>query len=82
MPTPMAKAFGNPRILSSQEALIQIKTHLPATLQPLFNSVLNRMRMIVAHSIHDVFLLGLILVVVSFFIILGLKEAPLRQANE
>ncbi|MGC1401493.1 MAG: MDR family MFS transporter [Thermodesulfobacteriota bacterium] len=82
LPTQMSKVFDNPRILSSQETIFQVRTHLPDNLRPLFNSLLNRMRMIVAHSIHDVFLLGLIIIIVSFIVILGLKEIPLGHEKE
>jgi EmrB/QacA subfamily drug resistance transporter len=81
LPTQMVKVFDSPRILSSQETILQIRTHLPDNLQPLFNGLINRMRMIVAESIHEVFLLGFIIMVVALVIILGLKEIPLRHGK-
>jgi MFS family permease len=81
LPPQVAEAFANPRIASSGESIMQIRGHLPTNLLPLFDQLLTQVRATMAHSLHNIFALGLIVVIFSLIVTLRLKELPLHRGE-
>jgi EmrB/QacA subfamily drug resistance transporter len=81
LPPQVAEAFANPRIASSGESIMQIRGHLPTSLLPLFDQLLTQVRATMAHSLHNIFALGLIVVIFSLLVTLRLKELPLHRGE-
>jgi len=68
----------NPRTLSNRANIGQIRAHLPDGLLPQFDRLLDQVRGVMADSIHKIFFIGLIVMVISLLVTLWLKELPLR----
>ncbi len=79
VPSQLVEVVTNPRTLSSRAGIGQIRAHLPDGLLPQFDRLLDQVRGVMAHSIHEIFFIGLIVMVISLLITLWLKELPLRR---
>ncbi len=75
----VASVVTNPRIFSSRSGLTQFRAHLPGDLLPQFDRLLGQVKMAVAHSIQQIFFIGLIVTIISLLVTLRLKELPLRR---
>jgi EmrB/QacA subfamily drug resistance transporter len=75
----IASVVTNPRTLSNRAGIGQIRAHLPAGLLPQFDRLLDQVRGVMAHSIHEIFFIGLIVMVITLLVTLWLKELPLRR---
>jgi EmrB/QacA subfamily drug resistance transporter len=82
VPPQLVQVVTNPRTLSSGENIAQIRALVPDAMLPLFDRLLNQVRMVMAHSVYDVFVLGLIMVVFSLLVTLKLSELPLRSGSD
>jgi EmrB/QacA subfamily drug resistance transporter len=81
LPPQVAEVFANHRIASSGENFIQIRDHLPPSLLPLFDQLLTQVRAIMAHSLQNIFALGLVVAILTLLVTLRLKELPLRRGE-
>ena len=79
VPPQIAVVVINPRTLSNRASIAEARAHLPGGLLPQFDGLLDQVRVVMAHSIHEIFFLGLIVIVVSLLVALRLKELPLRR---
>ena len=75
----IANVVTNPRTLSNQAGIGEIRAHLPDGLLPQFDGLLDQVRGVMAHSIHEIFFLGLIVIAISLLVTLRLRELPLRR---
>lgn len=75
----IANVVTNPRTLSSRAGIGQIRARLPADLLPQFDRLLDQVKGVMAHSIQEIFFIGLIVMVISLLVTLWLKELPLRR---
>jgi EmrB/QacA subfamily drug resistance transporter len=75
----IASAITNPRTLSNRAGIGQVRAHLPDGLLPQFDRLLDQVRVVMANSIHEIFVIGLIVTAISLLITLRLKELPLRR---
>ena len=75
----IASVVTNPRMLSNRANIGQIRAHLPDGLLPQFDGLLDQVRGVMAHSIQEIFFIGLIVIVISLLVTLRLKELPLRR---
>jgi MFS family permease len=73
----LAGLVRNPRIISDQDAIGQITSHLPVDVLTSFNGVLDQARTILANSIDLVFLAAVAMACAALLVILFLKEVPL-----
>ena len=75
----IANVVTNPRTLSNRAGIGEIRAHLPDGLLPQFDGLLDQVRGVMAHSIHEIFFLGLIVIAISLLVTLRLRELPLRR---
>ncbi|GKU79200.1 MDR family MFS transporter [Paenibacillus sp. L3-i20] len=75
-------AFHDPQILLNQPKLEEIKSSMPADVQPLITNLIDTLREALSSSLTTVFLAGTALVVIAFVLSLFLREIPLRTSNE
>jgi EmrB/QacA subfamily drug resistance transporter len=75
----IANIVTNPRTLSNRAGIGQIRAYLPAGLLPQLDRLLDQVRGVMADSIHEIFVIGLIVMVISLLVTLWLKELPLRR---
>lgn len=74
-------AFNNPQILLSPSAQQQIQKAL-AGIPGLYNQIIEAARVGLAQGIHNIFVLGLGLTIISLVAVFFLKEIPLRSKRE
>jgi len=61
--------------------LAHTRASLPAQFQPLFDNVIHAMRFGLADAIHDVFLIGAGILVISLVATLFLREVPIKRGR-
>ncbi len=82
MPTSILSAFDNPLILLSPDALSQIRSGFAgygAQGTAAFNILLQAVRTGLAQSVHNVFVLSLVIILFGLIAVFFLKEIPLRE---
>ena len=79
VPSQLAEIVTNPRTISSRASVGEIRAHLPDALLPQFDRLLDQMKVVMAHSIQEIFFVGLIVIAISLLVTLRLKELPLRK---
>jgi EmrB/QacA subfamily drug resistance transporter len=75
----IANAVTNPRTLSNRAGIGEIRAQLPDGLLAQFDGLLDQMKGVMADSIHEIFIIGLVVMVISLLVTLRLKELPLRR---
>ena len=82
MPASILSAFDNPLILLSPDALSQIRSGFAgygAQGTAMFNILLQAVRTGLAQSVHNVFVLSLVIILFGLIAVFFLKEIPLRE---
>jgi MFS family permease len=82
LPASILSAFDNPLILLSPDALSPIHADFAgfgSQGTAAFNMLLQAVKMGLAQSIHNVFVLSLMIILIGFIAVLFLKEIPLRK---
>jgi EmrB/QacA subfamily drug resistance transporter len=79
VPPQVLNLIKNPRVLANPEVLGDIRTHLPPEGLSVFSQLIEKSKLILAHSLHMVFLTGVIVGCVAIIITLFLKEVPLSR---
>ncbi len=85
IPSQLLKIFENPLILLEPSAMAPIRAsfaHYGAQGRTAFNAVLTAVKLGLVQSIHNAILLSLGLVIVTFIVVLFLKEIPLKSHTE
>jgi len=77
----VADLLRNPRVLVDPEALRHIKTRIPPEGLSLFAQLLDKARAILADSLTNVFLVGIVMAGMALLITLFLKEVPLSRGE-
>jgi predicted MFS family arabinose efflux permease len=77
-----AGSGSSPQAALDPKHLAQVRSTLPAQLQPLYDQVIHAMRFGLADAIHDVFLIGAVILVVALVATVFLREVPLRRRTE
>jgi EmrB/QacA subfamily drug resistance transporter len=81
MPPQIVEVFANSRAVANGEGIARIRGHLPVSLLPLFDQLLTQVRATMAHSLHNIFAVGLVVVILSLIVTLKLKELPLHRTE-
>lgn len=75
------KEFLNPQILLDQPKLAAIQAGLPAEQHGLFDQMVGMLRDALSHSLAQVFLTGIFVMIAALALAFFLKEIPLRTSN-
>ena len=73
---------GSPQALFDPARIAATRAQLPAALQPAFDSVLHAIRLALADTLHDLFLIGLAASALALVATLFLKEVPLKRGAQ
>ena len=82
LPEQIIKVFENPLVLLSQDAMVKIQAgfeRFGAQGHAAFQAVLNAVKVGLTESIHQGFVVCLVLMVLTLVVVLFLKEVPLRS---
>jgi EmrB/QacA subfamily drug resistance transporter len=82
LPEKIVGAFDNPLILLSPDTLLQIRTGFASYGSQgtaAFDALLQAVKMGLAQSIQNVFVLSLVIILIGFIAVFFLKEIPLRK---
>ncbi len=79
LPPAVARVAANPRILSSQAGIGEVRRHLPAAVLPQFDWLLEQVKGVMAHSVREIFFIGLIVTLIALLVSLKLRVMPLRK---
>ena len=79
LPVNVTGILKNPNILSNAEALNGIKAKIPTTILPAFKKLLEQVKQVLSNSIHQVFVISIIIAAVALFTVLFMKEIPLNN---
>ncbi|MCS1350396.1 MDR family MFS transporter [Mechercharimyces sp. CAU 1602] len=71
----------DPRLLMDPGQLENIRSGLPSTLEPAFDTVITTLREALSYSVTSIFFISSIIITVAAFITLFIKEIPLRTSN-
>ena len=85
LPTSLLGAFENPLILLSPDALSQIRPGFAgygAQGMAAFNMLLQAVKMGLAQSVHNVFVLSFVVILFGLIAVFFLKEIPLRERKK
>jgi EmrB/QacA subfamily drug resistance transporter len=85
LPASLLSAFDNPLILLSPDALSQIRAGFAGYGMQgtaAFNMLLQAVKMGLAQSIHNVFMLSLVVILFGLIAVFFLKEIPLRERKK
>ena len=77
VPPQIAGQMGNPRFLTSPEAMNQIASQVPPSSLPMFNQILEQIKGVLANSLDMVFLTGAVFAALALIITFFIKEVPL-----
>jgi EmrB/QacA subfamily drug resistance transporter len=81
-PAAFAGRLKDPKLLSNPAALAAVRDHIPAVAMPYFDHLLIQVRNILGHSLHMVFLAGIVVAAIAFLVTLLLKEKSLDHVEE
>jgi hypothetical protein len=82
LPAQIIKVFENPLVLLSQDAMVKIRAgfeRFGAQGHAAFQAVLDAVKVGLTESIHQGFVVCLVLMVLTLVVVLFLKEVPLRS---
>jgi EmrB/QacA subfamily drug resistance transporter len=85
LPASLLSVFDNPLILLSPDALLHIRAGFAgygAQGTALFNMLLQAVKTGLAQSVHNVFVLSLVVILFGFIAVFFLKEIPLRERKK
>ncbi|MBH8603888.1 MDR family MFS transporter [Thermoactinomyces sp. CICC 10522] len=74
-------SLGNPQLLMDQAQLIQIRSRLPGSLIPVFDTIVSFSRGALTIAIHHVFFIAGLILLMAILIALLVREIPLRTSN-
>jgi EmrB/QacA subfamily drug resistance transporter len=75
-------SLGNPQLLMNQAQLTQIRSHLPKSFIPLFDTIVSFLRDALTTAIHHVFFIAGFILLIAILIAIFVKEIPLRTSNQ
>jgi MFS family permease len=81
LPSNVATILKDPNTLSNSEALKTIMAKLPQTLLPEFIKVIDKMKQILSGSIHQVFIICIVLAAIGIVSMIFMKEIPLAKVS-
>ncbi len=81
LPSNVAAVLKNPNSLSNSEALKAIMEKLPQALLPEFLKVIDEMKQILSDSIHQIFVICIVMAAVGIVSMIFMKEIPLVKAS-
>ncbi|MCX7921683.1 MAG: MFS transporter [Clostridia bacterium] len=70
--------FRDPQALTNVEAINAVRQHMPEAAIGLFDKLMDQVKEIITSSLHQVFLICIVISVIGFITILFLKEIPLK----
>lgn len=73
--------LANPKMFMNPQATAQMQSKLSGPMAELFRQIMDAVRLALAVSLHDIFLAGFVIIVLSFGVNLMLKEVPLRKSH-
>jgi EmrB/QacA subfamily drug resistance transporter len=81
IPADKLAQFNNPEILLDPASLAHIKAQFPAAMSGAFDQLMQALRVSLAMSLQEVFMIGAVLVGISLVAVFFLKEIPLRKTH-
>lgn len=81
-PDLLVRQLNQPQLLSNPSALTQIRANLPQAVLPFFDRLLEQVRVILLGGLREVFILGILLIVLALLPIVFHREIPLSHAEE
>lgn len=75
-------ALLNPQVLINPESLTQLRSQLPQAFNLELDKVVMAVKTALAFAIHDVFLFGFAVIVLSFFFAFFIQEIPLKTSHD
>jgi EmrB/QacA subfamily drug resistance transporter len=75
----LGKSAGNPNELLDPAQIAARKASLPAQLAPLYDQALHAVRAALALTLHDVFLISVVLIAIALVVSLFMPDVPLRS---
>lgn len=82
LPSSVTELFrNNPNIMSNADAIGKIKAQLPQELLPDFNNLLDQTKQALSSSLHNVFVVFLIIAVIAMIISFFMKEIPIIKGT-
>jgi uncharacterized membrane protein YciS (DUF1049 family) len=59
-----------------------VQTQVPSVYLPYFNDLLQQSKLILESSVTNIFKVGIVIALVSAFLMIFLKEAPIRKSKK
>lgn len=81
VPPDKLKALANPKMFLNPQATAQMQSQLSGPMAEIFRQVMEAVRSALALSLHEIFLAGFVILLLSLGINLMLKEIPLRRSH-
>lgn len=82
LPNNLLTLVKNPSALSNPDVLKGVKGKLPPEMLPSFVKLMNQVKHVLSNSIHDVFVICIIISCIAFIFGLFLKEIPLAKTEK
>lgn len=79
LPANVAKVLKDPNTVSNAASISKIKAQLPEKMLPSFAKVIEQVKQILSNSIHNVFIICIIIAVLALVTVLFMKEIPLNK---
>lgn len=82
LPSSIVNLFKNPDVISNSTALSAVKAKIPVQIMPAFNKLIDQVKALLCDSLHQVFIVSVIISVAAFIIVLFMKEIPLAKTSK
>lgn len=82
LPSSLTKTFANPGIVSNADVMNGIRSKLPPVLLPAFGKLIEQVKHILANSIHDVFIICIVIAGLALVAMFFMKEIPFKSEIE
>lgn len=82
LPSSIMNLFKNPNTVSNTAAMTAIKAKIPAQIMPAFEKLISQVRLLLSNSLHQVFIICIVISVIAFLIVLFMKEIPLSKGSK
>ncbi|CAB1245297.1 Drug efflux protein [Ruminococcaceae bacterium BL-4] len=82
LPSNIQALLQNPDTLTNLQVMKAVQTQVPSVYLPYFNDLLQQSKLILENSVTNIFKVGIVIALVSAFLMIFLKEAPIRKSRK
>lgn len=82
LPESIARTLKDPSVLQNKDTIAQIQANIPAEIMTEFEKVITQTKQVLSHSIHEVFIVCIIIAAVSLVISFFMKEIILAKKTK